>query len=141
MADLGSALRKLQLDLSRGTLRAWVAAVARHLACRHARRRSAYHDEELSPELAAALLDPEGDPATEYERAERIALVAAALAEVGSRLPALSRRVLVLRWIEGASVPEIALAVGFSEGLVKMRLHRACRELRALLLRRGLGGP
>lgn len=126
-------LPKLHYDPARGTLRAWVAGVARHLAGKHARRRSRHHDAILTPKIAAGLLNLDADPATQFRRKQRREQVEAMLAEVSASLSELSHRIIVMRWVDGRKVREIAAVLGVPESVVKMRLHRARRELRGLL--------
>jgi RNA polymerase sigma-70 factor (ECF subfamily) len=60
------------------------------------------------------------------EEAERIR---AALSE----LPFEPRQAVVLRFYAGMTIPEIAETLGWREGTVKSRLHRALRQLRNVL--------
>ena len=53
----------------------------------------------------------------------------------------MSRRVIVMRWIEGLTVPEIAGALAITQGAVKMRLCCARGEIRKLVIRLGLKPP
>ena len=62
----------LILDPDRGTLRAWIAAVARHHAGRHARRQSRRRHEVLTLELASFVLDPAASPVAEMKRASSV---------------------------------------------------------------------
>jgi len=68
-------------------------------------------------------------PADLAETADLLARSEAALAE----LPEDARAVVVLRDIEGLSTKEVAELLGVTEGVVKVRLHRAHARLRALL--------
>ena len=61
------------------------------------------------------------------------------LEEAIDELPESYRRVFVLREVEGMSTAEAALALGVSEMVVKVRLHRARLALRDLLYARA--GP
>jgi RNA polymerase sigma-70 factor (ECF subfamily) len=47
-------------------------------------------------------------------------------------LPERHRRVVLLRFFEDASLPEIAAALGLSVGTVKSRLHHALARLRKM---------
>ena len=60
------------------------------------------------------------------EEAERIR---AALSE----LPFEPRQAVVLRFYAGMTIPEIAETLGWREGTVKSRLHRALKQLRDVL--------
>jgi RNA polymerase sigma-70 factor (ECF subfamily) len=48
-------------------------------------------------------------------------------------LPQEQHEALVLRYFSDMTVPEVAQALGWREGTVKSRLHRALRRLRKLL--------
>ena len=91
----------LRLDRIRGTLRDWIAGVARRLACRWSRRRSRRHDEQLAPELADLLPDPDADLGDECQRADVRERIRAILMHVGARLSEMSRRVIVMRLDRG----------------------------------------
>ncbi len=54
-----------------------------------------------------------------------------ALQEAIAGLPQKHRQVLLLRFYEGASLPEIAAALNISMGTVKSRLHHGLAKLRA----------
>jgi len=51
-----------------------------------------------------------------------------------ARLPDKHQRVLLLRFFEDASLPEVAAALGCSVGTVKSRLHHALEKLRRMKL-------
>ena len=53
-----------------------------------------------------------------------------ALARVLSRIPDASREVLLLRFVDGLKMHEIAAALGVPVGTVKSRLHNALQTLR-----------
>ena len=57
---------------------------------------------------------------------------AARLRECVDRLPEKHRRVILLRFFEDASLPDIARVLGCSEGTVKSRLHHALEKLRKM---------
>jgi RNA polymerase sigma-70 factor (ECF subfamily) len=126
-------------DRARGTLRAWIAGVARNVSREHARRRSRRREENLMEELAAALVGPDVCSLGGGKPQERRELARSALDEVGEHLSELNRRILVMRAIEGMKIPAVAAAFGISVGAVTMRLHRALRDLRELLRGRRLG--
>lgn len=58
------------------------------------------------------------------------------LADSIARVPAPHRAALVLRVVDELSHEEIARALGLSVSNVKTRIHRGCRELRQVLVRR-----
>lgn len=105
-------------------LRPWLYAVARHTAASHYR-----------PELALrSRIDNQADaadvPADEWVPAVDDAL------DVHASLPLLSlehREVLVLHFLEGMSVHEIAAIVDAPPGTIKSRLYYAKRALRTIL--------
>jgi RNA polymerase sigma factor (sigma-70 family) len=126
------------LDPARGTLAGRFATIARNLATKRAMSRARHHDEALATEMAAALLDHGADPASDCERNERQEQVQAILTELDSRFSEPSRRIVVLHWAEGRTVPEIAAALGMSKDCVKKRLRRARLWLHARLQPSGL---
>jgi RNA polymerase sigma-70 factor (ECF subfamily) len=73
------------------------------------------------------LPDPQPPPAEAAQAAEQARTVRAAVAA----LPAIHQEVLCLRFFEGASLPEIAAALGLPLGTIKSRLHHALEKLRA----------
>ncbi len=123
-------LPKLCYDPVRGSLRKWVATVARHTALRQARWLSRHRVEALTPEFADVLPDPEPDPVTLSERRLHREQVRAILAVPIAGLPEVSHRIIRLRWIEERSVSEIAVLLGISEDQVWPRLRRGLAKLR-----------
>ncbi len=91
---------------------------------RRQRRRRGLRLVRLGEELEA-VADPGQHPglALEREAGERLAQEALA------GLPPLYREVFLLREVEGLSVHDTADTLGIPEGTVKIRLHRARREL------------
>jgi RNA polymerase sigma-70 factor (ECF subfamily) len=49
------------------------------------------------------------------------------------KVPDLYREVLIMRYVEGLTPREIALAVGESENVVSVRIHRGLKKLKVLL--------
>ncbi len=77
-------------------------------------------------------LEPLGDEADEIA-APKVADETAArqhAAEIVAELPAEFREVVILRFVDGLSVPEIAESLHIPSGTVKSRLHRALLSLR-----------
>ena len=74
---------------------------------------------------------------TGAESSERIELVRRALA----RLPADKRELLVKIRIQGYRYAELARADGASEGAIRVRVHRAMRELRRVVETLAEGSP
>lgn len=112
-------------------LRAWLYRVARGTALNRLRADVARQGAE---EPMADSEDAEVD-ATDYRAefgTERVYQVHEAL----DRLDRRHREVLVLLFLEGLSVEEIASVVGVPPGTVKSRIHYAKKTLRELLERR-----
>jgi RNA polymerase sigma-70 factor (ECF subfamily) len=101
---------------------AWCCAVAANLARDRVRREIRWR--LAVPRLLPAGASQDGDVA--LREAIRAGL---------ARLPHELRTVAVLRFYADLAVPEIASVLSVPEGTVKSRLHRASRELRALLPR------
>jgi RNA polymerase sigma-70 factor (ECF subfamily) len=85
--------------------------------------------EESVAELARRLASSATSPSRHALRAELRGRVRAALALLGEA----DREVLVLRYLEGLPLREVAAVLGVSEPAVKMRHFRALERLRALL--------
>ena len=98
------------------------------------RRRSA--TEPLTEELAVPELRPERDPEWRAAGEADRELVVASLAGLPPRL----RKVIVLRDIYDLSHQAIAEQLGISEAAAKVRLHRARKRLKELLVDRGKSG-
>ena len=101
----------------------WTYQMARN-AChdhfrRHGRRAEVGRE---PPEMAS----PAATPSEEVEASEEIALLHRALAE----LPVEKREVLVLGRFRELKYEQVAKLLGCSVGAVKVRMHRAVKELR-----------
>jgi len=83
-------------------------------------------DAETGERLLEQLLGTEPSPAEAFAQAELEAPLQHAIAA----LPEKHQQVVLLRFYEGASLPEIATALGLSVGTVKSRLHHALAKLR-----------
>jgi RNA polymerase sigma factor (sigma-70 family) len=98
----------------------WVAGIARNLAATAARARSRREDvRELEPL-------PVRTPEDEARSREDRELLQHALADI----PADHREALVLFYLQGQSIADIATGLGVREDLVKQRLSRGRRALR-----------
>jgi RNA polymerase sigma-70 factor (ECF subfamily) len=112
-----TAVRRLgSFDPARGTFAGWVRGIAAGLARNHFRRAARRRTAPLPPDLAAA------DPA----RREQAEQVACALA----RLPEHYEAVLRAKYLDGASVADIARARGESLKAVESLLTRAREAFR-----------
>ena len=123
------------LDPARGSVRAWLFAVARNLVIDAARaRQSRPHEvgtERLGEDWAGSVPDSSADV---YEHT----LDAMQLAEALGTLSEEHRSVLMETYFRGASVAEAAKALGIPPGTVKSRTYYALRALRSAFAERGL---
>lgn len=109
-------------------LRPWLFAIAARVRLDELRRIYRIHEDMGEEELARAMegqVGPGSDIASVH-REERAQAVHAALA----RLPESQRVVVHLHRFEGMTFPEIAEALGTTEGAVKLRAFRAYERLR-----------
>lgn len=105
----------------------WIAGIARNLALRWERRTARRRKRE-----AAAIAMPPALEPTPLDRSldrETRALVREALDEI----PDAYRESLVLYYVQGRSIAEVASGLGVSEDVVKQRLSRGRRALRTTL--------
>jgi RNA polymerase sigma-70 factor (ECF subfamily) len=112
------------------SFRAWLFRIAHNQLANALRSRARHPVAPLD-----AIPDPgaEGDPAGELARSEEARRVRRAIAELSED----RRQVVVLRFADGLSTPEIATVLGRSEGAVRVLQHRALRELAARLGQEG----
>jgi RNA polymerase sigma-70 factor (ECF subfamily) len=124
------------LDPERGSVRAWLFAVARNLVIDAVRARQArpreVGEERLGEDWAGSVPDPATD-----DRFEQT-LDALQLAEALEVLSDEHRAVIVETYYRGASVAEAAKALGVPPGTVKSRTYYALRALRSAFAERGL---
>ena len=113
----------------------WLVAVVRNRLANLERRAARRLQASLGRDEADALMGREEDPADAYERDLVQAAVRGALAEARGRLPEASYLVVVLRWIEGRTTPEIAEILGMTTSQVRDRHRRSIPVLRHLLSR------
>jgi RNA polymerase sigma-70 factor, ECF subfamily len=123
-----SAMAHLDGWRGEGTVRGWLAAIARSRVLMQARSGSRFQFEDdrtleqLGKEAGwGAAMDPE----VLASRLDEQSVLERAMAS----LPAPSREVLVLRELEGLSGEEAAQVLGVSLVAMKSRLHRARLEL------------
>lgn len=123
------------LDPDRGSVRAWLFAVARNLVIDAVRARQArpreVGEDRLGEDWAGSVPDPGHDA---YEQT----LDALQLAEALGTLSEEHRSVLVETYYRGATVAEAAKALGLPPGTVKSRTYYALRALRSAFAERGL---
>jgi RNA polymerase sigma-70 factor (ECF subfamily) len=102
--------------------RAWMYRIAQNARIDYYRRRPAPVGVEFADEPASS----EPLPQERLEQVEKTQL----LEEAFGRLPAEKRELLALARIQGLRHEEIADSFGISVGAVKVRVHRAVRDLR-----------
>jgi RNA polymerase sigma-70 factor (ECF subfamily) len=128
------------IDRFEGTaaLSTWLHRIAVNQALQRLRKRSRRDERPLDDLLPTFVEDGHfataprlwaDAPETELGRRELRALVRGCI----DRLPCDHRTALVLRDVEEMPVAEAAAALGISENLLKVRVHRARQALRALL--------
>jgi RNA polymerase sigma factor (sigma-70 family) len=110
-------MRRADTYEERGTERAWVTRIARHLLIDH-QRKERRQPEHVVADTPARAISAEGDLAV------REALLT--LAEP-------DREALLMRAVLGLGHDEIASLTGATPASVRSRLHRARRDLRPLL--------
>jgi RNA polymerase sigma-70 factor, ECF subfamily len=109
-----------RFDPARGSLRAFLLAIARNLALKRWRT-----EHRLEPLDGDALVAPPVD----LEHGETGEIVGRAV----RALPPLQREAVILAEYEGLTLAEIAVAVDADVGTIKSRLHRARENLRRML--------
>lgn len=106
-----------------GEFRPWLYKLARNAAAAHFRKHGRDHLPAAEPEERAS---ESPHPMAEMERAESARLLRAALL----RLPYDRREVLLLSRFGELRYDQIADLLGCSVGAVKLRVHRAVKQLR-----------
>ena len=110
------------------TVRSYLYAIVRNLvASRH--RRPALEQADPGDLFAQAAAAPDPGPAEQLEIRQRLAHAGAGLAAMKER----DRQVLLLCGRDGLDPIQIADALGLEPGAVRVRLHRARRQLAAWL--------
>ena len=98
------------------------------------KKKSSSLDELLESETAASAIEArmsEGSVRESEEALDEIALIEKVRSRI-SELPDDYRTVVTLRFIDGLSTGEIADAIGVSENVVSVRIHRGVAKLRVL---------
>ena len=114
----------------------WVFGVARHVLRRHRRdqgQQSRWLLDLPDDDRAFALASDSLDLDAELEREDIVALLDAALA----RIPAESRRALLMRYVDDLPQREIADRLGIHEKALEGKLHRGKRALHRHLVTDG----
>jgi RNA polymerase sigma factor (sigma-70 family) len=121
--------RPSRVDLSKGTLRGYLAMVAHRRAVDEVRRR------ESRARAEAAVVAPETEDGPDVEVTDRAAAtwrdqrLTASLAQ----LPVEQGTALRLAYFDGLTYKQVAEALGIAEGTAKSRLRLALARLRTLL--------
>jgi RNA polymerase sigma factor (sigma-70 family) len=131
--EIVAQLGHLQLGTDSARLRNWIATLARNVAVDLVRERIRHRRTSLSFESLARLTGRESDPADEYERHRTQTLVREALAELASRVSAMSYRVLYLRSVEERTIAEVASQLDLTPEQVRKRHHRMMKKLDQLI--------
>jgi RNA polymerase sigma-70 factor, ECF subfamily len=104
--------------------RPWLTRILVNLVRDHLRSARLRPVSELLPaELAAPEVAPQ------HERSEAVSITRRALSRLGPQ----QREVIELHWLEERPFPEIACALGERVSTVKVRAHRAYKQLRRAL--------
>ncbi|MEU5024940.1 RNA polymerase sigma factor [Streptomyces milbemycinicus] len=115
-------------DAARGTARAWLFGVARHVLAAHWRR--------LETEASGSAQFAEGiatDPWQAVDQRLDAAAIAPVLRQALTKLPAVERELMLLIAWEQLTPTEAASVVGVPAGTARSRLHRARSRLRERL--------
>lgn len=113
---LMEAVRSARTFRGEAALTTWLCAIARRRLARH-------YEAERRRELAASGLAAVGAPEEDLDRREDV------VRALGT-LPALHRQVLVLKYLDGLSVAEIAAEVGRTRVQVQSLLQRSREAFR-----------
>ena len=107
--------------------RLWLFGVARHVLSNQ--QRGASRRERLAARLTDAVQPVAPDPAETFEERASAAAVIAALDELSPS----DRELLTLSAWDGLAARDVAVVLGVSVALVRVRLHRARARLRRVL--------
>jgi RNA polymerase sigma-70 factor (ECF subfamily) len=122
-AFLNAHLARERFDLG-SSFRPWITRILVNLALDHCRAQRRRPLAEVDPiDLAAPT------PLNAPERRDEIARARRALQTLRPR----QRQVIEMHWLEERPFPEVAAALGEQVSTVKVRAHRAYRELREAL--------
>ncbi|MEU5105538.1 RNA polymerase sigma factor [Streptomyces sp. NPDC021354] len=116
-------------DAARGTARAWLFGVARHVLAAHWRRL----ETEAPPGSAQFAEGIASDPWQAVDQRLDAAAVAPVLRHALTKLPAVERELVLLIAWEQLTPTEAASVVGVPPGTARSRLHRARTRLRERL--------
>jgi len=118
-----------RVDVSRGSLRTYLAVLAHRRAVDEVRRQEARSRAETVP---GVMPEPDG-PETQVLAAAARTWRGKRLAELLGALPAEQRTAVQLAYYEGLTYVQVARKLGIPEGTAKYRLRAALARLRTLL--------
>jgi RNA polymerase sigma-70 factor (ECF subfamily) len=118
-----------RVDLSRGSLRTFLAVLAHRRSVDEVRRAARRDRAECRAAEAACEAGPESDVVDAAVRAETSTRLAGLLAE----MPAAQREALQLAYFDGYTFTGVARVLGIPEGTAKSRLRLALDRLRTAL--------
>jgi RNA polymerase sigma-70 factor (ECF subfamily) len=118
-----------RVDLTRGSLRSYLAMVAHRRAVDEVRR----HERRTRTEAASARPEAEEGPEPEVVAATTASWRKTRLAAMLDRLPAEQREAVQLAYYRGQTYTQVAKTLGIPEGTAKSRLRLALARLRTLL--------
>jgi RNA polymerase sigma-70 factor, ECF subfamily len=118
-----------RVDLTRGSLRTYLALLAHRRAVDEVRR----HEARARAEAASALPEPEDGPETRVVDAATQIWRKKHLTALLDMLPAEQRTAVQLAYYDGLTYVQVAKALGIPEGTAKTRLRSALARLRTLL--------
>jgi RNA polymerase sigma-70 factor (ECF subfamily) len=118
------ALERLhQYQERKGSFAAWLFGIARHAATNFYRRPEITNWEFLPPDLLATETDPTEAEVLQRERRARIARLLESLA-------VRKRELIVLRFVSGLTIPDIAAVLGKSPEATRKELRRTLHTLK-----------
>ncbi len=126
---LERAVERIKLFSGRSSLFTWLYQILVNIIRTEARRKAA--NALVFPEHLPEREDSRPNVGEALSAEEEAAIVRAAVGE----LPPPFRAVMVFRFFEDMTVPEIAKVLSVPEGTVKSRLHEAKRFVRAKIVR------
>jgi len=118
-----------RVDLTRGSLRTYLALLAHRRAVDEVRR----HEARFRAETASAVPEPEDGPETSVVDAAAQSWRKKHLTRLLDKLPAEQRAAVQLAYYDGLTYVQVAKALGIPEGTAKTRLRSALARLRTLL--------
>jgi len=120
-----------------GHVRAFLFTTARNVAIDHVRRTRRTPVDPLGDTTEFSLLESEPGAADRLDHAQRHEAMLAALAT----LPERCREVMLLRYVDGFSAPEIAVHLGLAAATVRVHLMKGVRDCAHYFRDRGLLDP